>query len=198
VLELTPIAREKIHAALERAVPSRDHLRIEARPDRSGFEYRLAAIAREELRESDVVVDHGDFRIVLDAESAGWIRGARLDYRETLLESGFRFENPNSPPSPAIPSGARPDLTGTIADRIRRLLDSEINPAVAAHGGRVDLAGVEEGVVYLSFGGGCHGCGLVDVTLKQGIETRLKELVPEIEQVVDTTDHAGGTNPFYR
>ena len=197
MLELTSIAREKIRAALEHAAPPRDHLRIEARPGRSGFEYRLAAMAGEELREDDLVVDEDGFRIVLDGESAGWLRGARLDYRETLLESGFRFENPNRPPSPTIPSGARADLTGTTAEKVRRLLDTEINPAVAAHGGRVELAGVEEGVVYLSFGGGCHGCGLVDVTLKQGIETRLKELLPEIEQVVDTTDHAAGLNPFY-
>lgn len=198
MLELTPVAREKIRSALERASPPRDHLRIEARPGGSGFEYRLAAMAGDELREDDVVMDEDGFRIALDADSAAWLRGARLDYRESLLESGFRFENPNSPPSPTIPSGARPDLTGTTAERIRRLLDSEINPAVAAHGGRVELARVEGGVVYLSFGGGCHGCGLVDVTLKQGIESRLKELLPEIEQVVDTTDHAAGTNPFYR
>ena len=198
MLELTPIAREKIQAALERANPPRDRLRIEARPGRAGFEYRLAAVPGDELAKDDLVQDEGSFRIVLDSESASWLRGARLDYRETLLETGFRFENPNPPPSPTIPSGDRADLTGTTAEKIRRLLDTEINPAVAAHGGRVELAGVEDGVVYLSFGGGCHGCGLVDVTLKQGIETRLKELLPEIERVVDTTDHAAGTNPFYR
>lgn len=198
MLELTPVAREKIRAALEGAAPPRDHLRIEARPGRAGFEYRLAAAAGDELSEDDLVLDQGGFRIVLDPDSAGWLRGARLDYRDTLIESGFRFENPNPPPSPTIPSGARADLTGTTAEKIRRLLDTEINPAVAAHGGRVELAGVENEVVYLSFGGGCHGCGLVDVTLKQGIETRLKELLPEIERVVDTTDHAAGTNPFYR
>lgn len=198
MLELSPVARKKIEAALERATPPRDHLRIEVRPGKAGFEYRLAAAAGDEVGKDDLVQDEGSFRIVLDSESAGWLRGARLDYRETLLETGFRFENPNPPPSPTIPSGARADLTGSTADKIRRLLETEINPAVAAHGGRVELAGVEDGVAYLSFGGGCHGCGLVDVTLKQGIETRLKDLLPEIERVVDTTDHAAGANPFYR
>lgn len=198
MLELTAAAREKIRAALESASPPRDHLRIEAHPGRSGFEYRLAAVAGEEVREDDLVLDEGEFRIVLAGDSVGWLRGARLDYRETLLESGFKFVNPNPPPTPTIPSGARTDLTGTIAEKIRLLLDTEINPAVAAHGGRVELAGVEKGVVYLSFGGGCHGCGLVDLTLKQGIETRLKEVLPEIERVIDTTDHAAGANPFYR
>jgi Fe/S biogenesis protein NfuA len=198
VLELTPIAREKIQVALERAVPARDHLRIEARTGFNGFEYRLAAASGDELADDDLVLDQGAFRIVLDRQSAEWLAGARLDYRETLLESGFRFDNPNPPPTPKLASGSRDDLVGSAAEKVRRLLDTEINPAVAAHGGRVALAGVEDGVVYLTFGGGCHGCGLVDVTLKHGIEARIKELLPEIERVVDTTDHTTGENPFYR
>jgi Fe/S biogenesis protein NfuA len=117
---------------------------------------------------------------------------------DAVLESGFRCSNPNPPPTPALPAGSRDDLTGSVADRARLLLDSEINPAVAAHGGRVELAAIEDGVVYLSFGGGCHGCGLVDVTLKQGVEARIRELVPEIERVVDTTDHAAGQSPCFR
>jgi Fe/S biogenesis protein NfuA len=198
VIELTPEADEKIRSALTSAEPPRDHLRIEARPGSGGFQYRLAAGGSEDLGPEDVVVHREGFRIVLDRQSAEWLEGARLDYRETLMDSGFRFENPNPPPMPAIASGSRDDLTGTVADKVQRLLDTEINPAVAAHGGRVALTGVEQGVVYLRFGGGCHGCGLVDVTLKQGIESRIKEVLPEIERVVDTTDHAAGENPFYR
>jgi Fe/S biogenesis protein NfuA len=76
-------------------------------------------------------------------------------------------------------------------------LDSQINPAVARHGGFVQLMDVKDKTVYVLLGGGCQGCGMVDVTLKQGIEVLIKEALPEIEQVVDTTDHAGGTNPFY-
>jgi len=197
MIELTPTAHQKIQAALERAAPPRDHLRIEARVGPQGFEYRLVAASSDDVAEHDLVLDQGSFRIVVDQQSAGWLEGVRLDYRETLLESGFRFDNPNPPPTPTLPSGSREDLTGSTADKVRRLLDSEINPAVAAHGGHVELAGIEDGVVYLSFGGGCQGCGLVDVTLKQGIETRIKELLPEIERVVDTTDHAAGETPFY-
>ena len=198
MLEITSAASEKIQASLGRAEPPRDHLRIEAKAGARGFEYRLAAASGDEVGTDDLVLEQEGFRVVLDRQSASWLQGAKLDYRETLLESGFRFENPNPSPSPTLPSGSRGDLTGSTADRVRRLLDTEINPAVAAHGGRVGLVGIEGAVVYLSFGGGCHGCGLVDVTLKQGIETRIKELVPEIERVVDTTDHAAGENPFYR
>lgn len=197
MLELTPAAHARIRFSLQRADPPRSCLRVEARPGAGGFEYRLAAADDADVRPDDAVLDRGDFRILVDSESAGWIAGARLDYLETLLESGFRFSNPNPAPTPALPSGARDDLTGSVADRVRLLLDSEINPAVAAHGGRVELAAIEDGVVYLSFGGGCHGCGLVDVTLKQGVETRLRELVPEIERVVDTTDHAAGKSPYF-
>jgi Fe/S biogenesis protein NfuA len=76
-------------------------------------------------------------------------------------------------------------------------VDSELNPAVASHGGRINLHGVKDNKVYLSFGGGCHGCGMVNLTLKNGVEARIKELIPEIEEVVDTTDHTSGMNPFY-
>lgn len=198
MLEITSAACEKIQASLGRAEPPRDHLRIEAKAGARGFEYRLAAASGDEVGTDDLVLEQEGFRVVLDRQSASWLQGAKLDYRETLLESGFRFDNPNPSPSPTLPSGSRSDLTGSTADRVRRLLDTEINPAVAAHGGRVGLVGIEGGIVYLSFGGGCHGCGLVDVTLKQGIETRIKELVPEIERVVDTTDHAAGESPFYK
>lgn len=197
MLEITPTAQARIRAALEGADPPRTHLRIEARAGATGFDYRLAAAAASDVGDDDTVVDQGSFRVLIDSRSVAWLAGARLDWRETLLESGFRFDNPNRPPTPAWPSGTRGDLTGSVADKVRLLLDSEINPAVAAHGGRVELSAVEDGVVYLSFGGGCHGCGLVDVTLKQGVESRLRELVPEIERVVDTTDHAAGANPFY-
>ncbi len=198
MLQITPTADARIQASLAGADPPRTLLRIEAHAGVKGFEYRLAAADESDIGEGDSVVDQGSFRVVIDAESARWLAGARLDWRESLLESGFRFDNPNPPPTPAIPSGARDDLLGSATEKVSRILDSEINPAVAAHGGRVELAGVEDGVVFLRFGGGCHGCGLVDVTLKQGVEARIKELMPEIERVVDTTDHAAGQTPFYR
>ncbi len=78
------------------------------------------------------------------------------------------------------------------------MLDEEINPAVAQHGGWVNLLEVKDDVAYVQLGGGCQGCGMADVTLKQGIEVRIREAVPEISQIIDTTDHAGGKNPYYQ
>ena len=80
--------------------------------------------------------------------------------------------------------------------RVADLFEAEINPAVARHGGFVDLIDVQDGVVMLRMGGGCQGCGMADVTLRQGIEKALRQRVPEIAGIVDVTDHSAGTNPY--
>ena len=85
-----------------------------------------------------------------------------------------------------------------VKSRIQRILDEMINPAVSSHGGWVELLDVKENVAYLRLGGGCQGCGMVNVTLKQGIETTLKEEIPQLAGVIDQTDHAGGSNPYYQ
>lgn len=81
---------------------------------------------------------------------------------------------------------------------IRTLLDEEVNPAVAAHGGYFELLDVKDDTVYVQLGGGCVGCGMVDVTLRQGVEQRMREVLPEMVALVDSTDHAQGTNPYYQ
>ena len=84
-----------------------------------------------------------------------------------------------------------------LATKVQDLLDSMINPAVAGHGGFVQLIDVKDNKVYLQLGGGCQGCGAADITLKSGIERLIKEELPEVEEVLDTTDHGAGTNPYY-
>ena len=85
-----------------------------------------------------------------------------------------------------------------VKTRIQKILDEMINPAVASHGGYVELLDVKENIAYLRLGGGCQGCGMVNVTLKQGIEATLKEEIPQLAGVIDQTDHAGGSNPYYQ
>jgi Fe/S biogenesis protein NfuA len=110
------------------------------------------------------------------------------------------IRNPNRPPlqpqSPAM-TGPPPDLSGDVAQRLLQVLEEQINPAIAAHGGRADLVAVEEDTAYLRLSGGCAGCGLAAVTLSQGIEVAIRESVPEIANIVDVTDHASGANPYY-
>jgi len=105
----------------------------------------------------------------------------------------------------ALASGAAlvaPATAGTAAEdealytRVADLFEAEINPAVARHGGFVELLDVQDGVVMLRMGGGCQGCGMADVTLRQGIERALRQQVPEIAGVVDVTDHSAGSNPY--
>jgi Fe-S cluster biogenesis protein NfuA len=105
----------------------------------------------------------------------------------------------------ALQSGAPPlgpskrDATADDAlyDRVAMIFDQRINPMVASHGGRVDLIDVQDGVVLLRMQGGCQGCGMASVTLRQGIETTLRQLAPDVAGIVDVTDHASGSNPYY-
>jgi Fe/S biogenesis protein NfuA len=123
-----------------------------------------------------------------------------LDLNWDLMAGGMSIRNPNRPPaSPASPamSGPPPDLSGDVAQRVIQVLDAQVNPSIAAHGGRADLIAVENGAAYLRLVGGCAGCGMAAVTLSQGIEVAIKESVPEIVRIIDVTDHASGTNPYY-
>jgi Fe/S biogenesis protein NfuA len=87
--------------------------------------------------------------------------------------------------------------TDDLRAKVQDLIETMINPAVAGHGGFVELIDVQDSRVYLQMGGGCQGCGMSDVTLKAGIERLIKDELPEVEEVVDTTDHSSGNNPYY-
>ena len=101
--------------------------------------------------------------------------------------------------APGVAESAFAGMPGEdeIRERVQHLLETQINPAVGAHGGWVELLGVQGNNVFLQLGGGCQGCGMADVTLKQGIETLLREEIPELGEVLDQTDHAAGRNPYY-
>ena len=196
---ITDEARTRIADALAQQEPAKTALRLEATTNGTAeFSYGMRLVGDEDVRVDDVVVESNGIRVVVDPSSARNLEGARIDYEEGVLRSGFSFDNPNKPKIPQLGEGPRADLSGPTAEKVERLINTEINSAVAAHGGKVHFVGVKDNRAYLSFGGGCHGCGMVDVTLKQGIESRIKELVPEIQEVVDVTDHSAGENPFYR
>ena len=95
----------------------------------------------------------------------------------------------------AIP---KPGLETPTGKAVREVLDSRINPAVAGHGGHISLIDVRGPRVFLRLEGGCQGCGMADVTLKQGVEAEIKRAVPQIEEILDVTDHAVGSNPYYQ
>ena len=152
----------------------------------NGLEYAMALEPDGQPDPGDAVIDLGDFRVFVDAESAPQIQGATVDYVEDLMGGGFQIHNPN------------PLWSDPLAQGIQELIDTRINPSVRTHGGWVTLIDVKDNIVYVRLGGGCQGCGMVDVTLRQGIEALIKRQFPQIEAVVDTTDHRGGTNPYYQ
>jgi len=104
---------------------------------------------------------------------------------------------PIAPKLAAPPAVAGPVDDDALYDRVARLFDEQVNPMVARHGGRVDLIDVQDAVVMLRLGGGCQGCGMADVTLRQGIEGMLNQAIPEVKGIVDITDHGAGANPYF-
>jgi Fe/S biogenesis protein NfuA len=158
------------------------------------FTYDMYFRRLDEAAADDAVQAHDDLSVVVPAESIDKVRGATLD----LVGGGMVLQNPNSPPPPA-PSAPPPegDLSGPVAQRILEVLEREINPQIASHGGRADLVAVDEPIAYLRLSGGCQGCGMAAATLSQGIEVAIIDAVAEIAEIVDVTDHAGGTNPYF-
>lgn len=135
-------------------------------------------------------LDCDGFTLFVDAPSVRFLEGAEVDFLTQATGGQLTIRAPRI-------KGEAPKQDASVSERVQYLLDSEINPMLAAHKGQVSLEEVTpEGVVRLRFGGGCHGCGMVDVTLKQGIEKTLMERIPEITAVRDATDHATGEAPY--
>jgi Fe/S biogenesis protein NfuA len=144
-----------------------------------------------DLAGDEIGVDCTGFSVYIDAASADYLEDATVDYQVNSTGGQLTIRAPHI-------KGSVPEANSPFADRVQYVLDSEINPQIAAHGGRVKLVEADaDGLVVLQFGGGCHGCGMVDVTLKQGIERTLRGHFPEIKEVRDATDHASGHNPYY-
>ncbi len=145
----------------------------------------------------DAVVRQRDLAIVVPERDFDKVRGATIDWLDDpFAGGGLRVDNPNTP-SPAIGAPPPADLSGDVPQRVIQVLDQQVNPTIAAHGGRAELVAVEQETAYLRLGGGCQGCAMATVTLSQGIEAAIIQAVPEITSVVDVTDHQTGTNPYF-
>ena len=186
MITVTEAARAKVLELIKTEQPGRAvRVGIKGRgPD--GFIYDLRFIGEDEAGGEDMLIDAGGFKLVVDAPSAPGLQGSTLDYIENLQGSGFKIDNPN------------PVWDNPAAAAVQAVIDDQINPGVAMHGGFITLLDVKDDTAYIALGGGCQGCGMADVTLKQGIEVMIKEAVPTIRRIIDTTDHAGGSNPYYQ
>jgi len=161
------------------------------------FTYAMHMTPLDQLDADDVLETHGDLSVAVPPSSITNLTGATLGMSQNLLQPGMSIDNPNSPSPQILGDGPPPDLSGPAAEQVDHVIQNQINPAIASHGGFVELVAVEETVVYVRLGGGCQGCGLAAVTLSQGIESTIVSMVPDILQVIDVTDHNAGENPFY-
>lgn len=186
-LELDEAAERKLAEMREAGRFEGSALRISAREHGATFRYALEVVDAASRDAADAVVETAGILLYVDEPSIPLLRGAQLQYVETLSGGGFRFENPNRPPL----------LERPLAEEIQRILEEEINPGIAAHGGRVTLMDVQGGRVVIEFGGGCQGCGMADLTLREGVTATLRRAIPEITEVVDSTDHAAGETPYH-
>lgn len=177
---------------------------LEVRGVQAGsFVYDLYFQALSDADEGDAHHSQDGLDVVVPAASVDRLRGARLEWSEEG-EGGLVLVNPNSPTPEEASPGVPPELlaqgiTGPLARRVAAVLEQSVNPAIASHGGRADLVALneEDGTAYLRMSGGCQGCAMSQMTLRQGIETTLREEVPELTRILDVTDHGSGENPFY-
>ena len=199
VVSITDEARQKVVGFRAQAPdPGGQAMWVEITGVSDGqFTYNMTLRPADEAGPGDAVEVVEDLTIVVPRASVDKVRGATIEWSGDLFQAGLRLVGLKTP-SPAIGGHAPADLSGDVAQRVLQVLEQQINPSIAAHGGRADLVAVEEGSAYLRLGGGCQGCGMANVTLKQGIEVAIREAVPEVSQIVDVTDHAGGTNPYFQ
>jgi len=155
------------------------------------FAYDLLFHPLDEIDDTLQLTDAGGLPVIIPTADVEKLRSASLDHTEAV---GLLIRNPNRPEPPKVEVAA---LEGSVEEKIVQLIDGEINPALAAHGGFARLERVEGSTAYVTMGGGCQGCGLAGMTLREGITAQILERIPEITQVLDDTDHAAGANPFY-
>ena len=171
-------------------------LRIEITGARGvDYTYDLAFELLAEADAADVPFAAGSgLTVLIPDRDVAKLDGASLDLPSDPSQPGLVLRNPNRPD---LGPNAKLDLDGTVEENVREVLNKRINPSIAAHGGFAELVSVEGDTVVVRLGGGCQGCGMANATVTAGIERTLRELIPEIERVVDLTDHASGENPYF-
>ena len=142
--------------------------------------------------EKELEFNFDEFKLYVPAGSEQWLEKAKIDFEESTAGGQLTIKAPGI-------KGSKPKDSAELTEKIAWILEAEINPGLASHGGMVTIEQItDKKEVVLRFGGGCHGCGLANVTLQDGIEKTLKEYFPEITAVIDATDHASGENPYYK
>ena len=190
-IEITPSAQGYLAGLLARQECEGIAVRLfVADPGTPRAETCIAYCRPGEEQPDDEVLQLDGLRAFVERRSLPYLEDAKVDFAEDRMGGQLTIRAPNS----RMPQ-VRED--SPIEDRINYVLYNEINPGLAAHGGQVSLEEVVEGVAVLQFGGGCQGCGMVDVTLKEGVERTLMERIPGLAGVRDVTDHSDRSKAYY-
>jgi Fe/S biogenesis protein NfuA len=198
MLNFTERARDVVRSFLDQSANELDALRVSVVPGSPvapRFELTLVGLA--ERFDDEQEVEGPGFPILLKKAELARLEGATVDFVERVNESGFEVRprpgafNGNGTHAPAAP-------TGPIAERVQQVLEQQVNPAIASHGGMISLVDVKDTEVFVEMSGGCQGCALSRMTLRQGVERMLKTAVPELTAVHDVTDHASGESPYFQ
>ncbi len=194
IIEITPEALGKlVELRADEPEAERMGLRLEViSAAGQDFRYDLSFDVVTKAAFTDEVRTHGVLKVIIPAKDLDSLRGATLDYADA---TGLILRNPNKP------AAVRPEglIDGDdVSAEIETIISTEVNPALAAHGGFVSYVGHDgEGTAYMTMGGGCHGCSMSRMTMLEGVQTTIVDQVDGIVRVADITDHTTGDNPFY-
>lgn len=192
MLTFTDRAREAVRGFLEQNPDDPQALRITLHAGSPlAPTYDLTLVNPAERDDDEIEFDTGEFRVLVHADSTDRLDGATVDFVVQDTVSGFQIRDLAGP----APFG---EVEGPLADRVRAILDSQVNPGIASHGGAITLVGVKENDVFIEMSGGCQGCAMSRMTLRQGVERMLRQSIPEIGELHDVTDHAEGENPYFQ
>jgi Fe/S biogenesis protein NfuA len=192
MIQITATAQRYFRTLIERQDDAIG-IRLSAlRPGTPSADAKLEFCDVDDLAGDEWAIDCDGFTLYVEAASVPYFDSAEVDYIEAATGGQVNIRAPRI-------KGQAPGAESSLVERVRHVLETEINPQLASHGGRVSVEQVTaEGEVVLRFGGGCHGCGMVDATLRGGVETTLRARIPEITAVRDATDHDSGSAPYYK
>lgn len=192
MLTFTDRAREMLDTFLGQGDGELEFLRIAMSGSPMTPEFELTLVAPGEQRSDERRIEAEGITVLVAESQADALEGATVDFVERVNESGFEVR----PVRVAAPA-ATDAPSGPVAERVREVLDAQVNPAIASHGGAISLVDVQGTEIYLEMSGGCQGCAMSRLTLRQGVERMLRQAIPELTAVHDVTDHASGVNPYF-
>lgn len=191
MIEITETAQTHFRTILQSQGGDAVGIRISAiNPGTPAADARLEFAEQDDLFGDEWQLECAGFTLYVDSQSISFLAGANIDITATATGNQLTIRAPNI-------KGKTPGAESSLVEQVIWLIDSDINPKLAAHKGKVSLDSIDaDNVVYLRFGGGCHGCSMVDITLKQGVEKTIMEKIPQVSAVRDATDHSSGTAPY--